>query len=97
MRNSLECRNCPKEQREERGCEFDSPIPGRWEIEGEAYQRCPVRLVSSVSCEYLQAYGIYKNGFLPNGGGWINESAKFIQAMQTIEKQLAKDGQNGRQ
>jgi hypothetical protein len=97
LRSGLSCRNCPKDQREERGCEFDSPIPGRWQIEDFVFQRCPVKITPRESFEYLQAYGLYKDGFLPSGNGWINESPKFIQAMLTIEKQLAKEVKDARQ
>jgi hypothetical protein len=97
LQSGLDCKDCRKDQRAERGCEFDSATPDRWTIEGEAYQRCPLKLISSVSAELIQAYSFFKSGFLPNGGGWLNESAKFIQAMQAIEGQIAKEEKDARQ
>ena len=87
----LDCRKCIKEQKIERGCEGESTIPGRWQIEGEAYSRCPVKLVNPMSYEYIRAYNFYKNGYLPNGKGWLSESTKFIQAITVIEKYSQKE------
>jgi len=87
----MNCRDCHKEQREERGCEKDSVIPGRWKIGDDFYQRCPIKLITEDTNEYLFAYQFYKEGFLPNGKGWANESMKFIQAMKIISSEVNKN------
>jgi hypothetical protein len=97
LKEGLDCRNCQQEQKSVRGCEKDSTIPSRWKIGNDEYSRCPVKLMTKTSIEYLQAYPLYKNGYLPNGIGWINESAKFIQAMQIIDKYSASEVKDGRQ
>jgi len=80
------------EQQVERGCVYDTPIPGRWQIDGKSYSRCPMAMATSQSYDYVSAYNLFKNGYLPNGSGWVRESKKFLQAMQVIEKLAQKDG-----
>jgi hypothetical protein len=86
----LDCRSCPEDMRDERGCKSDSRIPGRWDIDGERYQRCPRGLVTDQSYEYLQSYHFFKAGMLPQGNGWINESPKYLQAMMLIAAECSK-------
>lgn len=97
LSSGLDCHNCPRDHRIDRGCEFNSPIPNRWQIGDQIFQKCPVKEIMPESNDYLRAYGLFRNGFLPNGSGWINESPKYLQAMQTIENYLAKDSRDGRQ
>jgi len=70
----------------DRGCVNDSPIPGRWEVAGERYSKCPLKLITQTSYDLMQAYWLFKEKFLPNGIGWLGESSKFLQAMQVIER-----------
>jgi hypothetical protein len=69
----------------ERGCERDSPIPGVWEINEEySFQKCPIKLVTVQSLEYIKAYAFYKSGYLPNPGGWIDQPEKLFEAINVI-------------
>ena len=95
-RGELDCQTCNEEMRKERGCEQDSGIPDRWQIGEESYQRCPVKLVTRQSHEYIHAYSLFCKGFLPNGKGWGNETYKFLQAMQIVEKHSQKEVKNAR-
>lgn len=34
---------------------------------------------------FIKAFGHYKNGLLPNAGGWLEQPAEYIEAMEIIE------------
>lgn len=85
----LDCQKCTDKQKYERGCEKDSPLPGRWQIGEQMFQRCPLKTVNLSSYKMIQAYNFYKNGYLPNSGGWMDQSAKFIEAIDVIEKEVS--------
>ena len=36
----------------------------------------------------MRAYLYYKDGYLPAAGGWMDQSAKFIEAMEIIETEI---------
>lgn len=82
----LDCQHCSEEMKKDRGCVDDAAIPGRWEIDGVKYQRCPLKIITPQSYNLIQAYWLFKMRFLPNGTGWLNETSKFITAMQTIDR-----------
>lgn len=86
----LDCLKCTEALKLERGCEGDSSIPGMWKIGDEEFSRCPRSLVTARSIEYLNAYIFFKEGFLPNPGGWLDQPLKFIQAMRVIEAEVIK-------
>ena len=72
----------------ERGCERDSPIPGKWPI-GENSQRCPAKMITRQSYEYILAHNMLQNGLLPNAGSYLEQSAKYLEAMSVIDGELA--------
>ena len=43
-----------------------------------------------MSLEYLRAYFFFEKGYLPNAGGWLDQPAKFVQAMVVIEREVAR-------
>lgn len=92
LKTGLNCHDCQDNQKEERGCFKDSQIPGRWQIGNDTYQRCPIKLITQQSQEYIFAYKLFKEGILPNGNCWGNETMKFLMAMQTISSEVEKDG-----
>ena len=73
------------------GCRRDSPIPGRWRIDGRVYRRCPLRLVSASSWLALRLFRHYERGFLPVAGGLLEQGNAFLQAMEIIGDVLAED------
>jgi hypothetical protein len=73
----------------ERGCEEDSPIEGVWKLKDWEFRRCPRKLVTRASIEYLNAYLFFEKGYLPNPGGWLDQPLKFIQAIKIIEREIA--------
>jgi hypothetical protein len=70
------------------GCEQDSPIPGAWKIEDWEFQRCPLKIINQQSKEYLKAYQFFDKGYLPNPGSWLEQPAKFIDAMRVISREV---------
>jgi len=90
MDASLECRRCTNEQRIERGCDEDSPIPGYWKFDEFETNRCPVRLVTKNSLRLIEAFLYFKQGLLPNAGGWMDQPAKLFEAFEVIEAESRK-------
>jgi len=90
--NKLDCKTCSEGQKIDRGCEKDSSIPGRWEIEGTKYQRCPISLIDNNTYWYMKAHHFMKQGMLPKNVGWMNHSNKFIEAMTFISREVSKNG-----
>lgn len=84
----LNCRECDTNLKRERGCNADGILPSR--IDAETYWRCPLKLVTPISWEYIKAYRFYKGNLLPNGKGWLDESDKFLDAMIIIGNEIAK-------
>ena len=85
----LNCAACMDSLKVDRGCEKDSPIPGRWQIGDLEFQRCPKKVIDPSVYEYLRAYNRFEKGFLPNSGGWFDQSAKFNHVIDIIERELA--------
>lgn len=87
---NLPCAHCHKNPKLqiENGCLRDSPIPDRWQIGEFTFQRCPRKLVTRKSISYIKAYNWLQKGFLPSPGGWMEQSAKFINAMEIIEAEV---------
>jgi len=82
------CPRCSPAKQIENGCEQDSPIPKRWEIAGQSYQRCPLRLVTAKTWLAIRLYQQYERGFLPVSGGILEQSAAFLQAVEIIQAAL---------
>lgn len=70
------------------GCAEDAPYV-LYEITGKPYRRCPFRLVRAETSEWIGFYNDYKAGFLPVSGGMLDQAAKFREAMQIIEGEVA--------
>jgi hypothetical protein len=86
--------DCTAECREATDYGFD-----RWQIGEMKFRKCPrLELTEDVS-GWLYAYRMFKNGFLPNAGGWLEQSNKFIEVMCFIEAKVAEFQReaNGRQ
>lgn len=83
--NDLNCHSCNAQIKQVRGCEVD--IPAKL-IEGVEVKRCPVKLITAQSKAYLQAYSFYKDGFLPNVGGALDQSAKVMEAIRHIADEV---------
>jgi len=87
----LDCRKCSPEDKEEYGCEFDSPILGKWKLDDWEFQRCPVKIVTYQSFEYIRAYNFLQrfHGW-PNPGTWQEQPLKLIEAIEIIEREVSR-------
>jgi hypothetical protein len=88
LTEGLDCRNCNEYQKQDRGCIEDSPIPQRWRVGEHESNRCPLKIATSQSREYILAYSMFKMNILPHGKGWVNETKKFLEAMNIIGSEL---------
>lgn len=52
--------------------------------------RCPRFYSGGAELFMLSAYREYRNGYLPNVGGWLDQPMRFIDAMEIIEAAVAK-------
>jgi hypothetical protein len=87
----LDCHSCTPEMKIDRGCEAESPIPGKWNFNGERFSRCPNKIVSKLSREYMNAYGLIQSGMgMPYGDGWMKHCRKFLDAMMVIHSEIEK-------
>lgn len=68
--------------------EKDYPIPGRWQLGEWKFDRCPKCYVTENVQDWFIAYEMFKNGFLPNDGGWLKQSNKFIQVVTFLSTQI---------
>ena len=83
---TMSCQSCLKGKKTR--CEFEIPGQEAWEINGEQYKGCPFKIVTRQSANFLRAFNFYRQGYLPNQGGWIEQSAKMLDAFEAIEKEL---------
>ena len=62
----------------------------QWEIDGAHFNVCPKGLVTRDSAEWLRYYSHFSKGIMPVSGGLLENTAKFVEAMEIIE--IAKAG-----
>ena len=75
----------------------DHPIKGRWQINEWSFDRCPLVGIEQEYVDWIIAYKMFKSGFLPNNGGWLQQTNKFIQFMTYIDSEVSNKGEaNGR-
>lgn len=84
----LDCRKCTAAERADHGFSRPSPVPNRWEFDGEALDRCPVSLVSFQSALCLKYFTYYRRGFLVNEGTIAAQPAKLLEAFSVIEHEI---------
>lgn len=73
------------------GCKRDGKLRYT-DVDGEALWRCPLAVVSETPWVYEilgMARRIEEYGILPNAGGWYDQSAVFIEALEVIEEARA--------
>jgi len=82
----LDCRTCDEQLRKERGHDSEGTVP--FIIDGKRIFRCPIMLITPLTWEYIKAFNFYQKNILPNGGGFNQETRKYIQAMSIIENEV---------
>ncbi len=71
------------------GCEQETTFI--WEVGQYKLNRCPISSITdSRIFNYITAYNRYCKGFLPNDGGWLDQSYKFNVILDIIEGEIIK-------
>lgn len=79
----LNCHECDDRLKEERGCEKDGIVPNYF---GDTVTfRCPLKMITELSWQYVKAYKFYQKNMLPNGVAFNYESNKYLQAMTILD------------
>lgn len=69
------------------GCEKPSPVGKHWKVGPYEFDRCPLSIIDYGIYSYMRAYRRYEKGFLPDDGGWKDQSAKFNDVIDIIERE----------
>lgn len=64
------------------------PIPGRWQLGDMQFDRCPRTYITENVSDWITAYQMYKNGFLPSGTGWLCQAFKYIKVIVFLDNQI---------
>ncbi len=80
----LDCQKCTEQRKISRGCKEEAPAPV-FEMDGEKYYRCPLKLIRKETLEYVRFHRFFQMGYLPNAGGLLEQPAKFLNAIEVIE------------
>lgn len=88
------CSQCNEYKQKDRGCIEDAPIPRRWQIGKDIYQRCPRNLVSPLTWFSIRVYQQYQSGFLPTAGGILDQSNLFLQIIEIIQAEMSNGNNN---
>ena len=71
------------------GCERETSY--KWEVGNYVLTRCPVSSITDPQVfRFITAYNRYSKGFLPNSGGWLDQSHKFNCILDIIEGEISK-------
>ncbi len=81
----MNCQKCNEERRQY--CSYEKEEC--WELKGTQYKGCPFKYIKKQSLNFMTAFKFYRQGYLPNEGGWLCQSAKLMDAFRVIEKELA--------
>lgn len=84
----MDCRRCNEAQKSERGCKRSSIIPDVWSLGDWKFDRCPLKVVSQQSFDFIRAFNFYKAGSYPNPGGWADQPLKLIEAILFIQAEI---------
>lgn len=66
----------------------DHAIPNRWRIGEFGFNRCPFGILDKDFYYWRIFYSMFKNGFLPNEGGFLNQANKYIEFMFYMDIKL---------
>lgn len=81
--DKFDCDRCPYWKH----CDDSNPSPvPQWEIAGEKLKVCPKGKITGDSWEWIRWYSHYTKQLLPTMGGVLDQTAKYIEAMETIER-----------
>lgn len=70
--------------------EKDYPIIGRWTLYEMSFNRCPLSYLTNQVDRWITAYVMFEKGILPQEGGWLSQSNKFIEVIGFISSKINK-------
>lgn len=88
-----DCDKCTKDMQRLRGCVEDSPDRAYWLKQDDVrnkekhfyIKRCPLKAVTSRMRRIIQSCNAFEaHGILPDAGGWLNQSAAWVQALSLV-------------
>ena len=90
--NNVNCDTCNDQIKEIRGCTKPLTSPKRITVGKEIveFDRCPQKVIKGNIAFFLEAYGFYKSGYLPNAGTWLDQPIKLLQAFNVISAYIDK-------
>ena len=81
----FDCRTCKKANLcESRGCIEGIPSSSPYLYGDEKIWKCPLTFYNEEIAQAVVLYGAYKNGFLPDQGGILDQTARFSDYMELI-------------
>lgn len=83
MKMNLDCRTCTSNLKKARGCLEATPI-AVFDLDGEEYFRCPLRVITRQSAEYIRFFNFFDR-HLPNNGAILDQPGKFLDVVMVIE------------
>lgn len=83
------CDYCPRRPDYPLRCIEPAPVAWRDDAEGVEGETCPV-LLTQTEHEWLRAWAMFERGVLPRAGGWAEQDAAWVQAMEAVEPAVAK-------
>ena len=84
----FDCHECDDQLKKERGCTERGIVP--FYIGEETYYKCPLKLITPMSMEYVRAFSFYQKAILPHDQGWTKESKKYLDAMIALENEVSR-------
>jgi len=54
----------------------------------EKFYRCPVKLITPDTVNFIRYYNFYKNGYLPVQGGMLDQAFIFTQAIKVFDDEI---------
>lgn len=85
--NQWDCHRCSPARQIDWGCTQNSPIPDRWQVGENTYQRCPLKAITPMTRKVLDYYPHYRAGHLPQMGGLNDQPAWLMAALAHVHSQ----------
>jgi len=93
-RHDLRCHACTESMQKVRGC---NGLEESRELDGTDVEvdRCPVKAISAFARNVMSMNVFYSRGFLPYAGGFLDQPAKLMDALELFARELCKGESNG--
>lgn len=92
MFDNQEQSSCPRLKRhpgaEDLECDPNECEYSIWNFQGQDFQGCPVKNITQQSGDLIRMYRFFKNGILPRFGGLLDQGNRYIEAMETIDREI---------